>query len=691
MVKPTNPLSTLAAALVAGWFLATPAGAETLAALAERIDHPRLGATIENPGPIQLGRAVLTPNGAQVQVLLAEGEPCGLYFKGPATLTYKVEDRFSRPVAKRNLRKLTSLKPAETPDALTFTVPIEEAVLWGWDLAKDRPTTAAQPPAGLPKWTEPLLERPYFDAPHVALIAAKRLSGPAARGVVRGLLHGKDDFLLSVDPLVERQEWLGQIARIPRADSVLDAGRHYTREVAAQPIGRDWWQTAPAALVTVHQGLQIDNDQKPEKRHVTVTSASRVQATGAPAGVWTVSLSDRVTDDYNRAFPVRVSTVEVNGKPADYLFRNGNLLVALDPPLAKDQTAEIRVVHDGDYAIRYGGDNFWSLGTWSWFPTPPLNAWLATHELEVRVPEPLSVFASGTTVAKESRDGYTVVRTRLDQPMQWPVIAAGKYFAYQQRQDDVEISVASYARPAEKSVKRLANNFFAARECYQNLFKVPFPFSEVEVVEVNTWGFGQAPPGVIFITQEAFNSTLEDNDRLFSRGVNGRYIHEIAHSYWPHVAKMNAPEENWTSESFADYTAAVCLDALAKGRGDFSLKSSIAEWKGRTQDLADGTSLYLANHHASTDFFDAIEYQNLLYAKGPLVLHALRLELQRQAGSEAKGDQQFWALLRAYLKNFPQRWAGTRHLVGILNQITAKDWQPWFERYVYGTEMPPLK
>ena len=36
-------------------------------------------------------------------------------------------------------------------------------------------------------------------------------------------------------------------------------------------------------------------------------------------------------------------------------------------------------------------------------------------------------------------------------------------------------------------------------------------------------------------------------------------------------------------------------------------------------------------------------------------------------------------------------WAGTQHMVGILDQVTGKPWQPWFERYVYGTEMPPLK
>ena len=33
----------------------------------------------------------------------------------------------------------------------------------------------------------------------------------------------------------------------------------------------------------------------------------------------------------------------------------------------------------------------------------------------------------------------------------------------------------------------------------------------------------------------------------------------------------------------------------------------------------------------------------------------------------------------------------TRHLVAILNQMTGKDWQPWFERHVYGAETPELR
>lgn len=46
--------------------------------------------------------------------------------------------------------------------------------------------------------------------------------------------------------------------------------------------------------------------------------------------------------------------------------------------------------------------------------------------------------------------------------------------------------------------------------------------------------------------------------------------------------------------------------------------------------------------------------------------------------------------MRSYVKNFTFKPAQTPHVIGILNQITGKDWQPWFERYVYGSESPKL-
>ena len=225
----------------------------------------------------------------------------------------------------------------------------------------------------------------------------------------------------------------------------------------------------------------------------------------------------------------------------------------------------VKVVNEGGLAARYRGDNFWSLGTWPWYPQPDLNGELATFDLEVKVPIKYTPFASGQVVSEgDEDDAYSVVKTRLDKPMQFPVVAAGKYTVYSDTRDGITCRVATYASRNEKGARRLIDNFFAAADFYQGIFGIPYPFDGFTVIERNNWGFGQAPPGIIFITKEAFdfNPTIDRTSQFFSQGVNERYLHEIAHAWWGHVIKMDSFEEQWLTESFADYSAALCMEAM---------------------------------------------------------------------------------------------------------------------------------
>jgi aminopeptidase N len=211
-------------------------------------------------------------------------------------------------------------------------------------------------------------------------------------------------------------------------------------------------------------------------------------------------------------------------------------------------------------------------------------------------------------------------------------------------------------------------------------------------------GLGTAPPGLIFVTQEAFltrarAATLDEPSTFIaeqvSRGINERVAHEVAHAWFPHVAKIDRWEENWLSESLADYTSAACLSQLDNRGGKARFSRQLSEWKYLAGQLSASASIYLASHLGSREV-DWRDQQSLLYARGPLVLHAIRQELARVGGNQQEGDRLFFAWLRSYIKNFTFRTAETRHLIGILNQITKKDWQPWFERHVYGAEAVPL-
>ncbi|HEX2252323.1 MAG TPA: M1 family aminopeptidase [Thermoanaerobaculia bacterium] len=664
-------------------------GAARFARLATAIDRPAVGAAVVLGGPLVVGRATITPAaGTAVRLLLAGSDPVGLWVDGPAALSYAVEDRFSVPVARRNVKRAAAFGGSEQDGRLMITDPLRGAVVWSWSLAAGAARDSA-PVAGdtaFSPWAAEVLQQALFSPPSNLLLQERGAEGAGA-GAAYALFDGeREDLRLVVDPRFDRHESLDVLGTVTRR-SELYKGRRLAHDLADQPIGRPWWEAAPPALIASHLALEVVSDGS---QHVRVTSRTTVRAVRGGEGVWRVDLESTVYDGRGLS-PLVVEKVAVDGEPAGWVHQGDELLVDLGRRLAAGQTAEVEVVNAGALALRPNNDNYWSLTTWPWYPQPPLDAELASLDIRVLVPEPYTPFASGETTSRLTVGGVNMLRTRLERPVQFPVVAAGRYHVVEREHGGVKLNVASYAFGKEKAADRLARLFFGAADVLGQILGTPYPFAEVDVVEINDWGWGQAPAGVVFITQEAYNPISDELSRVYSGGVNGRYVHEVAHAWWGHVLKMPTYEEQWLTESFADYSAALALQAMAGGKkGDRELQRILRDWKSRSEQLGDGASIFLANYLAGEDEGDHRVRRDLLYSKGPLVLHALRQELGRQAGSSEKGDRIFQAVLRAMLTNFAFRHGETRHLVGILNQVTGTDWQPWFERYVYGTEIPKV-
>jgi len=267
-----------------------------------------------------------------------------------------------------------------------------------------------------------------------------------------------------------------------------------------------------------------------------------------------------------------------------------------------------------------------------------------------------------------------ILETRVDKPIQWAVILAGKYEVAEEVRGGVTIRVATYAIRNPRGVKQLTDLAETVIAYYEQ-FLGPFPFSEYNILEINDYGFGQAPPGIMFITSEAFNPLLGDMNQLFSQGINERFAHEIAHQYWGQVVKMPSYEEQWLTEAFAEYCAAFFL----KTHRDPSVYKALEKtWKRHAAYANDAAPIALANQ-----VWDPVtEFEirtGLLYAKGPLLLAALHKEL---------GDETFLTFLKSYQKSFAWKFGTTKHLAGLLQFLTKKDYMPFFEKYYWGTEMP---
>ena len=100
-------------------------------------------------------------------------------------------------------------------------------------------------------------------------------------------------------------------------------------------------------------------------------------------------------------------------------------------------------------------------------------------------------------------------------------------------------------------------------------------------------------------------------------------------------------------------------------------------WRDRSRWVRDHGTILLANQLSTEDGFR--DRQGLLYAKGPIVLHALRQEI---------GDNAFFTAFKTLLTNRRFKHISTKDVIGVLNHVTGKDYTDWIYRYIAGTEWP---
>lgn len=673
---------------------AETAGADLNAAF-DAIENPTITAEVDPPSTLRVGRAEIRPGaGTRLFLFSVGGREAGYVLDGPAELVYRVEDRFSVPAARHNLKRADGIDVRSAKGTLTATTRLKGAAVWGWDMDLTYGEKRAAAGAELPGWLRPVLEKKFSVNPARNLLCAERNGD---RGYRWALFHAPgEDFFLHVDPRSSVQtETLYRLLKSKPGNPGPLAGRRFTERLATQPIGRPWWQAETQDFASSQTEIEVRNEKG---EHVEVVTRTRLQTLRDGMQLLPMLLMSGTVKD-ERWHDYTVTNLTVDGRPAPYVHRNHNLLVALPKKASAGESFLLEVRAEGEVLERPSGDNYWRLGFETWYPKPGIGGeeW-AEIRVAVEVREPFLPFTGGEIVKSGNGDGMNRVETRLPAPMRSANVLAGKYRTTTEELDGQRVHISSYATVKEEATRRVGQVVLGVMECLGNWLGVPYPFQDLQVIEVQEWGWGQAPPGVIFITQEAFltrataklDAETELTASLVSRGINERVAHEVAHAWFPHVAKVVRSEENWLSESFSDYTSAVCLERKMadKKKAKQLFNRQLREWKTRSKEAGDATSIYLANHLAGhgNDWRTRIY---LLYGRGPLVLHAIRQELKRKHGEE-KGDQMFFTWIRSYVANFTFKVGDTPSLIAILNQISGEDWQPFFERHVYGVEPPKV-
>lgn len=659
---------------------AAPARTDPLAALR----HQKLtGRSLSAAGQsfVWGGGSYRFASGAFWEIAGADGTPAGLYFEGAGTLAWTAGDEASARVYADNARRVGGLSVA-SDRALEASFP--RASFYATPDAKPRlPELAASAAAAPAEGFRQHRRRFQGDreAPPEAGLLAGGLNGTA---FAEALLEASRDTRHRVDASLGFEETLTLVDRPSGSPGAFPDWR-FPAVVGRRPVGHPR-RTAPAPSVRLVD-LAVDVREMEAGGWGRFAVEETLAAERAVSAFALVLRSEILQPRTFTPVPVLFTgAFAEDGRRLAAVLEKDVLLVVLSEPMAAGTSRRITFRYDAPFLSRPAGDNVWELPiAGAWYPQPVEIRSAARHPFRgvVRARRPFVPFASGETVRRAVDGEWNLVETRLDRPVPFVAVVAGAYTIQEETQDGVVCRVASYGVAKEKSGAKLTNLFHRMRKFYEPYFGA-FPWKEYTILEVPSWGFGQAPPGMMRITREAFQSNVLGDDvaAFFSGGINERLAHEIAHSWWGYGVWGATQNDQWIEEAFAEISAGRLLEEM-KDKADYTRLANV--WRTRAKDASNLAPIALANDVTrKVEMFDSSDLYadrfTLTYFKGSVLLLHIRREV---------GDDAFFTVLKSFQRSFEKKPAVTTdQFIGLLSFVTKKDWKPWFERTYYGFEMP---
>jgi len=665
-VKSISRLTALLGVLLLSSFAAAD---ETAPQLVARYDSLTLGAPVAVSNmTISSGSMKLTLNNGNAAPVKAGEEVIGFFFKGDGVFDYSANDAVELPIMQTNLRN-TKSAAAVANGVLHGT--FSEALI----AAQNVKLPALEGAAGQALDDPFAKNRAVFvNQKYLKLsteFAAHVLTAPSQRHF-RAELRGDEEWVYDAD---HEDEILTRLYTINFDDRARRLER-YPATISRRPIGRTRTDIPPfdVVLSAVDYDLSTDDNRNVK---LTVTETLMPRTNGARGLVLGLPDTLYLDDDGKppRHYAIKSLTTE-DGKALPYSHNNGALLISLPQPTMAASPITLKFELAGDILKQVGGDNQWVLRE-EWLPSPRLAGMAATAHGVIKVKAPFVPFAAGKTISRRTEGDYNIVETRLDRPSSFLAVAAGKWFFDEEKRGELTVRTASYGQKDARAIKRI-NALAFDMIAYYEYFLGPYPGTELNILQMNGLGWGQSPDDIVFITTEAFQPLAEVDNQLYSEGINERIAHEIAHQYWGGAVRTPSGEEEWLSESFAEYSAALLLK---KFQGDAPYKRLLAHWKAGANESHNLAPVPLANRIRTPNNEDWNRVK-LLYDKGPYLLAALNKQV---------GDEAFMIFMKSYQKSFHNKLGTTKDVIGLLGFVTKQDFKPFFDKYYWGTEVPEVK
>jgi hypothetical protein len=403
---------------------------------------------------------------------------------------------------------------------------------------------------------------------------------------------------------------------------------------------------------------------------------------------------------------------------------DGSFYAVLDEAPAMGQGHSITVEYGGDKVLTNAGSGSYYIGArQSWYPN--LNGFgeKALYDLTFKVPPSNVLISVGKLDGQHMEAGFAV--THWVTPV--PVAVAGFNYGKYQKMDftdtitHYEISgyyltelpdnLRGYDRAlggmAPGAMTKYALDQTRAQLQVCTLYFGRAPYDNIYITEQPNFNFGQSWPNLVYLPISAY---IDSTQRWMLFGqINSRFTgfvqevtpHEVAHQWFGHGVGWASYHDQWLSEGFAEFAAALFLQQAMGPKWE---KDYIEFWERQRVRILEKNNFGVSPNDAGPLWLglrlisprSGQAYQGVTYAKGAYVLAMLRSLMRADIGSGGNPDQAFIDMMHDFMERHRDIPASTESFKAVAEKYMTKkmdlqqngrlDW--FFREWVWGTQVP---
>ena len=425
--------------------------------------------------------------------------------------------------------------------------------------------------------------------------------------------------------------------------------------------------------------LKLDITPSFEKKTVKGTTTLQFKPISRPVSLLHLDAVELSIDNVTSSEPIE-----------EWHLSTEQLIIRFENPIAVDQEASIQISHQAqprkgmyfrtpDMGYLEGEDHLFTQGepieSRHWFPCFDSPNEKLTTEVVCHVPEGMLVLSNGHKLSEKKNEntGLVTFHWLQDKPHVNYLIAivAGYFESISDRYRD--IPMAFYTLPSQIGMAQ--NSFEGTKDMMAFLESetgVPYPWDRYDQACVNDFVAGGMENTTLTILTDG---TLFDDSTENLRSSQNLVAHELAHQWFGDLVTCKDWSHLWLNEGFASYFEVLYHEHTGgKDAFQYSLLQKLGGWINNPNDPVG---------IVSREYDDPMQqFGYRAYPKAAWVLHMIRSTI---------GPDLFRQMMKTYLERHTYESVVTEDLNNVLEELTGRSFDQFFDQWVYHGGHPDLK